>query len=106
MPIEASTRRSRMSMASMIATDYRIPQMQTALIALAAYLLGSISFAIVVSWLMRLPDPRGYGSKKPGATNRLRSRPQRVAVHTLAGVGAGRSEIGLAVHPDSPGRTD
>src|SRR5260221_11220358 len=87
MPIEASTRRSRMSMASMIATDYRIPQMQTALIALAAYLLGSISFAIVVSWLMRLPDPRGYGSKNPGAPNALRPRRKLAAGLTLAGDG-------------------
>ncbi len=61
--------------------------MQTALIALAAYLLGSISFAIVVSWLMRLPDPRGYGSKNPGATNVLRSGSKLAAVLTLAGDG-------------------
>ena len=43
--------------------------MQTVLIALAAYLLGSISFAIVTSKVMRLPDPRNYGSKNPGATS-------------------------------------
>src|SRR5260221_69391 len=98
MPIEASTRRSRMSMASMIATDYRIPQMQTALIALAAYLLGSISFAIVVSWLMRLPDPRGYGSKNPGATNVLRSRSKPAAVLTPAGDG-GESWAAVLVSP-------
>src|SRR6185436_3836067 len=41
--------------------------MATALTALAAYCIGSVSFAIVVSRLMRLPDPRSYGSKKPGA---------------------------------------
>jgi hypothetical protein len=39
--------------------------MQTALIALAAYLLGSISFAILTSKILRLPDPRSYGSKNP-----------------------------------------
>src|SRR5258705_9079041 len=96
MPIEAWTRRSRMSMASMIATDYRIPAMQTALIdsalvaqgtlvALAAYALGSVSFAIVVSRLMTLPDPRSYGSKNPGATHVLRTRSKAPAALTLAG---------------------
>ncbi len=59
--------------------------MQTALIALAAYLLGSISFAIVVSRAMRLPDPRGYGSGNPGATNVLRSGSRAAAALTLAG---------------------
>ena len=59
--------------------------MQTALIALAAYLLGSVSFAIVVSRLMTLPDPRSYGSKNPGATNVLRSGSKVAAVLTLAG---------------------
>ncbi|TAK45817.1 MAG: glycerol-3-phosphate 1-O-acyltransferase PlsY [Betaproteobacteria bacterium] len=59
--------------------------MQTALIALAAYLLGSISFAIVVSRAMRLPDPRGYGSGNPGATNVLRSGSRTAAALTLAG---------------------
>jgi len=44
---------------------------------IAAYLLGSVSFAIVVSKLMRLPDPRSYGSKNPGATNVLRTAARR-----------------------------
>jgi glycerol-3-phosphate acyltransferase PlsY len=51
---------------------------------LAAYLLGSISFAVLVSKLMRLPDPRSYGSKNPGATNVLRSGNRAAAVLTLA----------------------
>ena len=51
----------------------------------AAYLLGSVSFAIVVSRLMRLPDPRSYGSKNPGATNVLRTGRKVAAVVTLAG---------------------
>jgi len=58
------------------------------LIALAtagAYLLGSISFAIVVSKLMRLPDPRSYGSKNPGATNVLRTGSKAAAILTLVG---------------------
>jgi glycerol-3-phosphate acyltransferase PlsY len=59
--------------------------MQTVLISLAAYLLGSISFAIVMSKLLRLPDPRSYGSKNPGATNVLRSGSRIAAVLTLAG---------------------
>ncbi len=53
------------------------------LAALAAYLLGSIPFAIVVSRAMRLPDPRGFGSGNPGATNVLRSGSKRAALATL-----------------------
>jgi glycerol-3-phosphate acyltransferase PlsY len=55
------------------------------LTVVAAYLLGSVSFAIVVSKLMRLPDPRSYGSKNPGATNVLRTGSKAAAVLTLAG---------------------
>ena len=50
-----------------------------------AYLIGSISFAIVVSRLMQLPDPRSYGSKNPGATNVLRTGSKSAAVLTLLG---------------------
>ena len=53
--------------------------------AIAGYLLGSVSFAVVVSRLMRLPDPRSYGSKNPGATNVLRTGNRIAAVLTLAG---------------------
>ena len=59
--------------------------MQIVLAVLAAYLLGSVSFAIVVSRLMRLPDPRSYGSKNPGATNVLRTGSKVAAVVTLLG---------------------
>ena len=55
------------------------------IILVAAYLLGSVSFAVVVSKLMRLPDPRTYGSKNPGATNVLRSGSKVAAVLTLLG---------------------
>ena len=55
------------------------------LAVLGSYLLGSVSFAIVVSRLMRLPDPRSYGSKNPGATNVLRTGKKAAAVSTLAG---------------------
>ncbi|TMH69396.1 MAG: glycerol-3-phosphate 1-O-acyltransferase PlsY [Betaproteobacteria bacterium] len=57
----------------------------SALVIIAAYLLGSVSFAIVVSKLMRLPDPRSYGSKNPGATNVLRTGSKAAAIVTLAG---------------------
>jgi acyl phosphate:glycerol-3-phosphate acyltransferase len=56
-----------------------------ALAALGGYLLGSVSFAVVISRLMRLPDPRSYGSKNPGATNVLRTGNRVAAVLTLAG---------------------
>ena len=52
---------------------------------LAAYLIGSISFAVVVSWCFRLPDPHTYGSGNPGATNVLRTGKKLAAVLTLAG---------------------
>jgi acyl phosphate:glycerol-3-phosphate acyltransferase len=71
--------------------------MQTALAILAAYGLGSISFAVLVSRLMRLPDPRGYGSKNPGATNVLRSGSRIAAVLTLIGdSGKGALAVWLA----------
>ena len=57
----------------------------TGLAVLLAYCAGSVSFAVVVSWLMRLPDPRSYGSKNPGATNVLRSGSKVAALLTLAG---------------------
>ena len=59
--------------------------MQMALAVIVAYLIGSVSFAIVVSQVMSLPDPRSYGSKNPGATNVLRSGSKPAAVATLLG---------------------
>ncbi len=50
---------------------------------LLAYLLGSLSFAVIVSSVMGLNDPRSYGSKNPGATNVLRSGNKVAAVATL-----------------------
>lgn len=71
--------------------------MATALTVLAAYCIGSVSFAIVVSRLMRLPDPRSYGSKNPGATNVLRTGRKAAAVLTLAGdAGKGWLAVWLA----------
>lgn len=62
--------------------------MTTLLFVIAAYLIGSISFAVVVSRLFGLSDPRTYGSKNPGATNVLRSGNKAAAVLTLLGDGA------------------
>ncbi len=53
-----------------------------------AYVIGSISFAVVVSKLFGLSDPRSYGSKNPGATNVLRSGNKTAAALTLLGDGA------------------
>ena len=50
-----------------------------------SYLLGSISFAVVVSKCMTLPDPYTYGSKNPGATNVLRTGNKKAALFTLLG---------------------
>lgn len=57
----------------------------TALLAVAAYCLGSISSAILASRLFRLPDPRTVGSNNPGATNVLRSGNKKAAIVTLIG---------------------
>ncbi|MEQ6291489.1 glycerol-3-phosphate 1-O-acyltransferase PlsY [Vogesella sp. GCM10023246] len=54
---------------------------------LGAYLLGSLSFAVIVSKVMGMADPRTYGSKNPGATNVLRSGKKLAAVLTLLGDG-------------------
>ena len=67
------------------------------LVLAGAYCLGSISFAVLVSFLMRLPDPRSYGSKNPGATNVLRSGSKAAALLTLAGdAGKGWLAVWLA----------
>src|SRR5688572_27253958 len=59
--------------------------MADALFVLAAYLIGSLSFAVIVSRAYGLPDPRSYGSGNPGATNVLRSGRKQAAVLTLVG---------------------
>lgn len=66
---------------------------------LAAYLLGSISFAIIASKLFKLPDPRTYGSGNPGATNVLRSGKKAAAILTLVGDAAkGWLAVFLTMH--------
>ncbi len=62
--------------------------MNTVLATIAAYLIGSISFAVITSKLFGLADPRTYGSKNPGATNVLRSGNKKAAIVTLLGDGA------------------
>ncbi len=59
--------------------------MTTLLVVILAYLIGSISFAVIVSRGFGLADPRTYGSKNPGATNVLRSGNKRAAIFTLIG---------------------
>ena len=73
--------------------------MTTMVFILLAYLLGSMSFALVASWIFKLPDPRTYGSKNPGATNVLRSGKKAAAVLTLLGdAGKGWLAVALAQH--------
>lgn len=59
--------------------------MQNLIVAIVAYLIGSVSFAVIVSSVMGLADPRSYGSKNPGATNVLRSGNKTAAILTLIG---------------------
>ena len=67
--------------------------------AAIAYLIGSVSFAVVVSKLMGLPDPHSYGSGNPGATNVLRTGNKKAAILTLIGDGLkGWFAVWLARH--------
>ncbi len=62
-----------------------------------AYLIGSISFAVIVSWCFGLPDPHTYGSGNPGATNVLRTGRRAAAALTLIGDAAkGAAALWLA----------
>ena len=62
-----------------------------------AYLIGSISFAVIVSWCFGLPDPHTYGSGNPGATNVLRTGRKAAAALTLIGDAAkGAAALWLA----------
>ena len=56
----------------------------TVIALLGSYLIGSLSFAVIISRALGLADPRSYGSKNPGATNVLRSGNKAAAVLTLA----------------------
>jgi glycerol-3-phosphate acyltransferase PlsY len=62
--------------------------MATSVFILLAYLIGSLSFAVIVSRVFGLPDPHTYGSGNPGATNVLRTGRKAAAALTLLGDGA------------------
>lgn len=64
---------------------FKVFQMIILVFVICAYLLGSISFAVIMSRLFTLPDPRTYGSHNPGATNVLRSGNKWAAILTLLG---------------------
>ena len=71
--------------------------MATIVFAISAYLIGSLSFAVIVSWMFGLPDPHSYGSGNPGATNVLRTGKTLAAALTLAGdTGKGALAVVLA----------
>ncbi|MCX7160096.1 MAG: glycerol-3-phosphate acyltransferase, partial [Proteobacteria bacterium] len=70
--------------------------MNELLIVAGAYLLGSVSFAVVMSKVFSLPDPHTYGSKSPGATNVLRTGNKLAAVLTLLG-DAGKGLVAVLV---------
>jgi glycerol-3-phosphate acyltransferase PlsY len=77
--------------------------MLTVVFIIAAYLLGSISFAIITSKLFGLADPRTYGSGNPGATNVLRSGKKAAAALTLFGDAAkGWLAVFLAIRLSPP----
>ena len=59
--------------------------MTTLVFVVCAYLIGSVSFAVLMSKAFSLPDPRTYGSHNPGATNVLRSGKKAAAALTLLG---------------------
>lgn len=67
----------------MTTADLPLPLI-AALAIVAAYLVGSLSFAVIISRVMGLADPRSYGSRNPGATNVLRSGNKAAAILTLA----------------------
>src|SRR6266566_7649734 len=75
------------------------PSLATLAVIIAAYLIGSVSFAVVVSRLFGLPDPHSYGSGNPGATNVLRTGSKAAALLTLFGDGVkGFAAVVIAYH--------
>src|SRR5450755_1274921 len=75
------------------------PSLATLSVIVAAYLIGSVSFAVVVSKLFGLPDPHSYGSGNPGATNVLRTGNKAAALLTLFGDGVkGFAAVLIAYH--------
>ncbi len=77
----------------------KLHSMHTSLAIIIAYLIGSLSFAVIVSKVMGLPDPHTYGSGNPGATNVLRTGKKLAAGLTLLGdAGKGWFALWLAQH--------
>ena len=76
----------RLAAGAIILTDAP-PVLASLAFVVAAYLIGSVSFAVVTSKAFGLPDPHSYGSKNPGATNVLRTGNRAAAALTLAGDG-------------------
>src|SRR5437660_10311536 len=75
------------------------PSLATLAVIVAAYLIGSVSFAVVISRLFGLPDPHSYGSGNPGATNVLRTGSKAAALLTLFGDGVkGFAAVVIAYH--------
>jgi glycerol-3-phosphate acyltransferase PlsY len=66
-----------------LAKVFRVAWFWSLCLVVLAYLLGSLSFAVIVSKAMGLDDPRSYGSGNPGATNVLRSGNRKAAIATL-----------------------
>src|SRR3954468_8208121 len=67
--------------------SFRSTMLATLGTIVGAYLIGSISFAVVISRAFGLPDPHEYGSRNPGATNVLRTGNRTAAILTLLGDG-------------------
>mgnify|MGYP000499950454 CR=1 FL=1 len=73
------------------------------LVVVVAYLLGSLSFAVIVSKAMGMADPRSYGSGNPGATNVLRSGNKKAALMTLIGDALKGAVAVIVAHTDATG---
>ena len=77
--------------------------MMNVIYLLFSYLIGAISFGIVISHIFSLPDPRTIGSKNPGATNVLRTGKKLAALLTLLGdASKGALTVGLAQYFELP----
>ncbi len=80
-------------------TDSSLGLLASIAAVVLAYLAGSVSFAVLVSRAMGLPDPHSYGSKNPGATNVLRTGNKAAAILTLLGDAAkGGIAVWIAQH--------